>query len=797
MAAVRMLAGRELRRRWRSTIALVLLVGVVGALVLATAAGARRTETALDRFDAFSRRSDVEISIGLPNADRLDRFRRTPGVGDVVVLRGYAILPEGKQDDELAVAAPVDDRMSRVVDRSRLISGRRADPDDPLEITIGESLAQQRHLAIGDDFTALTYDQDAIERAFSGENPGAPTGPKLRFHIVGIDRRPLDLGVREAAGGVIVLTPAFDRTYAGKIGVYTDIIRARGEHGAKDVAKMTAAARRIFGDAQAFGAQNLGVETEGARDAVEVLSLALWIVAGIAGIAGIVTIAIMLSRDLTNAAVDQPTLAALGLTRRRRIAIHLPRALLVALAGAVLAGVLAVLLSPRFPFGLARRADPDVGFHADWIVLGLGLLGLVVVVLGTATIAGLRVTRVAPDREIHARRRGSGVVARAATAGCGPTFTNGLRFAVQPGRGSDSVPARSAFLGAIVGVTGIVAALVFAASLTHLVDTPTLSGWTWDVHGDVPTASPCLDARSYGVERDPAVAAVGVVCTTFDAVEVGGRPVTAWGFRELHGRIDPAVVQGRAPRSADEIALGAVTLDAIGKHIGDTVVARSDKGPVRFRIVGQIVLPTVGDVQALADGAALTAGGFGKVYTPGSNETQFLIARGAPDATLAALEARFRQVPGIRFVAGTKSPVEVVRLEQIDLVPLALSILLALLAIAAVGHAVVVGVRRRRAELALLKVLGFTQGQVRATVAWQATILGAVGLVVGIPLGILVGRWAWDLVATGLGVRPVVESPVAWLVLAVGAALVIVNLIALVPGRIAARTRPAVALRTG
>jgi hypothetical protein len=86
---------------------------------------------------------------------------------------------------------------------------------------------------------------------------------------------------------------------------------------------------------------------------------------------------------------------------------------------------------------------------------------------------------------------------------------------------------------------------------------------------------------------------------------------------------------------------------------------------------------------------------------------------------------------------------------------------------------------------------------VRATVAWQATILGAVGLVVGIPLGILVGRWAWDLVATGLGVRPVVESPVAWLVLAVGAALVIVNLIALVPGRIAARPRPAVALRTG
>jgi ABC-type lipoprotein release transport system permease subunit len=793
-----MLAGLELRRRWRSTVALVLLLGVVGALVLATAAGARRSETALDRFDAFSRRSDVEISIGRPTATQLDRFRRTPGVGPVVVLRGYTILPGDRQDDALSIAAPLDDRMSRVVDRARLIEGRRADPDDPLEITIGESLARKRHLAVGDHLDASTFTQEAIDRAFAGGDPGVPDGPKLRFRIVGIDRRPLDLGVREAAGGVIVLTPAFARTYDGRIGVYTDVVRARGEHGPQDVGKMTAAARRIFGDAQAFGAQNLGVETEGARDAIDVLSLALWIVAGIAALAGAVTIAIILSRETTNGAVDPATLAALGMTRRRRIAVHLPRALLVAVGGALLAGVLAVLASPRFPFGLARRADPDVGFHTDWVVLGLGLLGLVVLVLGTATIAGLRATRVAPERAIDARRRGSGIVARAAAAGCGPAFTNGLRFAVQPGRGSDSVPARSAFLGAIVGVTGVVAALVFAASLTHLVDTPRLSGWTWDVHGDVPTTSPCLDARSYGVERDPAVAAVGVACTSFTSVEVGGRPVTAWGFRRLHGRIEPEVVEGRAPRGPDEIALGGVTLDAIGKEVGDPVVARSDKGSVRFRIVGQIVLPTLGtDVQALADGAALTADGFGKVYEPGGNETQYLIARGEPGATRQELEARFREVPKIRFVGGTRTPIEVSRLEQIDLVPLALSILLAVLAIAAIGHAVVVGVRRRRAELALLKVLGFTRGQVRATVAWQATLLGAVGLVVGIPLGVLLGRWAWNLVADGLGVRPVVESPVLWFVVAVAAALVVVNLIALVPGRAAARTRPAVALRTG
>jgi len=40
------MAGRELRRRWQGVVVLTLLVAVVGAVVLAVAAGARRTATA-------------------------------------------------------------------------------------------------------------------------------------------------------------------------------------------------------------------------------------------------------------------------------------------------------------------------------------------------------------------------------------------------------------------------------------------------------------------------------------------------------------------------------------------------------------------------------------------------------------------------------------------------------------------------------------------------------------------------------------------------------------------------------
>ena len=43
------------------------------------------------------------------------------------------------------------------------------------------------------------------------------------------------------------------------------------------------------------------------------------------------------------------------------------------------------------------------------------------------------------------------------------------------------------------------------------------------------------------------------------------------------------------------------------------------------------------------------------------------------------------------------------------------------LAVAALGHTLVSSIRRRRRDLATLKTLGFTRGQVSATVAWQAT----------------------------------------------------------------------------
>ena len=103
--------------------------------------------------------------------------------------------------------------------------------------------------------------------------------------------------------------------------------------------------------------------------------------------------------------------------------------------------------------------------------------------------------------------------------------------------------------------------------------------------------------------------------------------------------------------------------------------------------------------------------------------------------------------------------------------------------------------RRRRRDLALLKALGFTGTQVSAAVSVQATVVGIVGLVVGLPLGIALGRWLWVLFAHQIYAVPTPTVPVGGIVLVAGAALVLVNLVAVLPGRSAAHTPPSVVLR--
>ena len=70
-----------------------------------------------------------------------------------------------------------------------------------------------------------------------------------------------------------------------------------------------------------------------------------------------------------------------------------------------------------------------------------------------------------------------------------------------------------------------------------------------------------------------------------------------------------------------------------------------------------------------------------------------------------------------------------------------------------------------------------------------------VGIVVGVPLGIVLGRWLWDLFARAIYAVPEPSVPIVSVAVVALAALVLANLVAAVPGRMAAKTRTALVLR--
>jgi len=164
------------------------------------------------------------------------------------------------------------------------------------------------------------------------------------------------------------------------------------------------------------------------------------------------------------------------------------------------------------------------------------------------------------------------------------------------------------------------------------------------------------------------------------------------------------------------------------------------------------------------------------------------------DAGTKAFAADPNAPPASVVALSVQQPAEIVNYRATGATPAVLAGGLALGAIAALGLTLAASVIRRRRELAMLKTLGFTRPQLAAAVAWQATVAAVVGAVIGVPLGIALGRQLWDAFARDIRAVPHPTVPASVLLVPLGA-LVLSNVVAAVPGRIAARTPAALVLR--
>jgi ABC-type lipoprotein release transport system permease subunit len=150
--------------------------------------------------------------------------------------------------------------------------------------------------------------------------------------------------------------------------------------------------------------------------------------------------------------------------------------------------------------------------------------------------------------------------------------------------------------------------------------------------------------------------------------------------------------------------------------------------------------------------------------------------------------------PDRRDVTTATRPQEIDQLRQVRTLPRVLAAFLFLVALLAVGHALTVTVRQRRRDLATVRSLGATPIQARGAIAWQASILCTAGAIVGLPVGVLLGRVLWAVLARSYGVSDSVAVPAVVLFGVLPVSVLLANLLAYLPGRRAATLRPALFL---
>ena len=827
-------------RRWGGYLAVVLLIGLIGGIAMASVAAARRTQSSYPAFLASTNPSDLTMSFygtgsGVAGASLTAEIARLPDVRHVDSMLAPTVVPltlngaPRLSTANVVVSVGSIDGMTLDQDRLAVIEGRRADPNRADQIMMTSGAAKLLNVHVGQVVPLGFY----TEAQMSQPGFGTPrVAPRLlvRARLVGIvtlNNEVLQDDLDQAFGFTF-LTPAFVREAeaVSPTPITPVLYGLKLDHGDRGVAKVEQDLVGLVppGFTDQFHVTSSVVEQM--ELSLKPESVALGAFGTIAALVCLTLGLQAISRQLRSEDEDRAVLRALGAGPAVTVADGLIGVLAAVVLGSLLAGAVAIGLSPLGPIGPVRPVYPDPGIAADWTVLGAGL-AVLVVGLGTAAVA------LSYRRAPHLAARGEQGTARpsrvsrgAETAALPVAGVVGVRFALEPGRGRTAVPVRSALFGMVLAVAMVVATLTFASSLNTLVSHPPLYGWNWS-YALYPTNQVPPQALKL-LDHDPLVA--GWAGVDYNDAQIDGQVVPIILGRP-DAEVSPPILSGHGLDGNDQIVLGAATLSALHKHVGDTVTISYETAkdapeyipPTKLLIVGTATFPAVGYDSFVAEHTSM---GTGALASTAIEPPAFQRSLQNPDPNLNGPELVFvRLRPGVSATAGRADmqrialaanrvfaadpratgndvsvlsvlrPAQIVNYRSIGSTPVILAAGLAAGAIVALGLTLAVSVRRRRRDLALLKTLGFTHRQLAAAVACQATVVAAIGIILGIPLGILVGGQLWTLFARNINAVPDPAVPVLWVVLVAIGALVFANLDAALPGLDAARTPAALALR--
>ena len=785
---------RVVGRRWSSYLAIILLIGLLGGLAMASVAGARRTQASFPTYLASTNPSDASVftefgpvtHVGY-SASVMSRISKLPYVRREVTTIGFdgtlqpaQRLPPPKVPGEAppAFEGSLNGEYSSV-DRVTLVSGRLANPRRPDELEMSAAGASNFGLRLG---STLRLSFNTLANALLPAYKGRPYRT-VTFRVVGFVESSFQVVQSDdaALGSQFgIFTPALTRELA-RCCAYYSYASLQLSGGTRHLEAVQSELKRVLPSLAGAG----GVQTNGgyigeAERTIRPEAIAYGVFGLFAALAALLVSLQLIGRTTRRAAGDGRILRALGAERSVTVLDLCLGVICSIVCGSLLSVGIAIGLSPLAPIGPVRPLYPDPGIAIDWPVLGLGAVLLVVILSSIAIVTALRAAPHHQDgRGVRGSARTSSAARAAASAGLGPAAVTGIRYALDPGSRDDPAPVRSAALGAVLAVIVLTASVTFGASLNSLVSRPSLYGWNWNYallsgfSGAEELDGPRL---AFLLDHDRYVAHWSGVY--FADASIDGRPVPVL-TEQPRAAVFPTLLAGHPLQAASEIVLAPSTMAQLHKKIGDTVQAAT--GGTRsstLRIVGSATMPTIG-----GSGSPALRMGTGAVIATSLFPARILNTQGSlalgPNAALIVIKpgvsaqvalGSLRQIERELSsspdgppsgVVPVLRPAEIADYRTVGSTPTLLAGVLAVGALAALGLTLAASVRRRRREIAMLKTLGFTRRQLAVSVAWQATVPAAIGIVLGVPLGIVLGRWVWTQFARGIFVVPYPITPVS------------------------------------
>jgi hypothetical protein len=790
----------DVRRRWRSLLVLSLLVALAAGTVMTAVAGARRGGSAVERLLDQTLPATAMV---LPNQAGFDwaAVRALPEVEALAtfVLTGEYVIEE-LPDDFFGASFPfADDQAMRTIERPIVLEGRTLDPARADEVLISPAFRDTFGFGVGDSLTIRLYSAETVDAAARGDElPAEPDGPAVEARIVGIVRTFMFQDEPGDFAGGLVTTPGlfaqYEANLAGTSGsaVFNAVVRLRD--GESDLAAFKTDLQRLSGRTD-IDMVNLAEAARHDREVTAFEANALLAFAVAAGVAATFLVGQSVVRYAAATVADLQVLRGVGMAPGQLGMAAAGGPTAAALAGAALGVAGAVIASRWFPIGTASRLEPAPGFDAAWTVLALGGIGTPVLVAVAAAGSALVALRSTGHPGRHTR---SAIAAAAVRAGAPVPAIVGARFALEPGRGRQAMPVRPALLGSILGVLGVVAAFTFSAGVNDASAHPERFGQSHQIIAFVG-----MEGEDFGpvddllpvLANDPDVAAVNDARIAVG--EVSRVPVTLF---TLNASWEPVLTEGRAPDGPAEVALGPASAEAMGVTVGDVISMTGTAAVREFTVTGIAFVPEAPHNDYVT-GGWVTAAGYDQLFDSDSEISpafKFRIVFLAldPGADPAAVAARLTAAVGIPdLIYQAEEPSPIAELRQVRTLPVFLGAFLSVLALGAVGHALATAVRKRRHDVAVLRAVGLTRTQSRAVVLTQATVLALIGLVVGIPLGVALGRTVWRYVADTTPLFYVPPAALLAVLLAIPVALLAANGLAAWPGHRAASLRVGHVLR--